>query len=268
MALFCATVALGFTPTDFTPAFFWSPREIGVGRTAEHLHTVSAQDLEGAIDVITGLRKGTAHPLVTLGQKVAPEIQLVFLADGLHTEAVRQHGAGLKNLENLLQTSASSLSVPFTTRAADVPRIFDSATRLAASEAEKYLIQHASLYHNGVPDVVVVELKVEAAASEKEALVAFDALVGRLSHIVARATKGNYAGLVTGLQRIAAGDGQLSRGRLLQATQVETMPYLHMTPTLLTAYLVGLLLFLIFISGFCCLFSLQTPKKFDEPKLA
>ena len=28
------------------------------------------------------------------------------------------------------------------------------------------------------------------------------------------------------------------------------------------------MLFLIFISGFCCLFSLQTPKKFDEVKAA
>ena len=43
-------------------------------------------------------------------------------------------------------------------------------------------------------------------------------------------------------------------------------PYLHTGPTLLTAQLVSLILFIIFLSGFCCLFSLQTPKKFEENK--
>ena len=44
--------------------------------------------------------------------------------------------------------------------------------------------------------------------------------------------------------------------------------YLHTTPTLLTAQVVSLLLFIIFLCGFCCLFSLQTPRKFEEPKAA
>jgi len=192
-------------------------------------------------------------------------VQLVFLADELHTEAVREHGAGLKNLDNLLRTSASSLSVPFTTRTEDVPRIFDGATRVSAGEAEKYLTEHPTLYHNGVPDVVVVELK----AGSKEALTMVDSLIGRLSHVVARGTSGNYAVMLTGLQRVAVGDQLAPRGRKLAvAKQVETMPYLHMTPVLLTAYMVGLLLFTIFISGFCCLFGLQTPKKFEEVKNA
>ena len=49
---------------------------------------------------------------------------------------------------------------------------------------------------------------------------------------------------------------------------VSTITYLYTGPTLLAAQLVMLMLFLIFISGFCCLFSLQTPKRFDDPKNA
>lgn len=262
LAALSAFSAASAAASDFTPAFFWSQREIGLGRNAEHLHTVSAQDLEGAVDAIT---KGKKSALLQSGEHPAPEVQLVFLADELHTETIREHGAGLKNLDHLLKTSTSSLSVPFTTRSADVPRMFDGATRVAASEAEKYLTEHATLYHNGVPDVLVVELK----AGSKEALTAVDGLIGRISHVVARGTSGNYAGMLTGLQRIASGDQLMPRGRALAtAKQVETMPYLHMTPVLLTAYMVGGLLFTIFISGFCCLFSLQTPKKFDEVKTA
>lgn len=257
--------------SDFTPAFFWSGREIGVGRNAEHLHSTTSTDLERAIDLITGKQVGGHQPnhLVPIGGHPAPEVQLIFLADELSTEAARQHGAGLKNLQHLLETSASSLSVPFTTRSEELPRIFDSATRLAASDAEKYLTEHATLYHNGVPDVVVVELKPEAA-STKDALVSVDGHIGRLSHVVARGTAGNYAAMLTGLQQIAAGDAmEGSHGRILSVDKNdEKLPYLHMTPALLTAYMVGLLLFIIFISGFLCLFGLQTPKKFDDAKSA
>jgi len=247
--------------SDFSPAFLWSPRETGLGKNAEHLHEASARDLEGAVAAISGRGK---HALVQAGERKAPEVQLVFLADELVTETVRSHPSELKNLDNLLKTSTSSLSVPFTTRSG-ARRIFDDAPRVAASEAEKYFRENAKIFLDGVPNTVVVELKAAAGASPEEALASHDAIVGRLSQYVSRGTGGNYAGLLTGAQAAAAGD-LTTRGRLLAAKpQIELMPYLHMTPTLITAYMIMFLLFVIFLNGFCCLFSLQTPRKFETP---
>ena len=251
--------------TDFSPAFFWSPREVGLGRNTEHLHEASARDLEGAVAAISGRGK---HGLVQGGEHAAPEVQLVFLADELTTEAVRSHPAQLQNLENIMKTSPSSLSVPFTTRSADAARLFDDASRVVASEAEEFFRKHVTFFHDGVPNTVVVELSAAAGATAEQALAAHDAIVGRVSHIVARGTAGNYAGLLTGMQKFAKGDlPPAPRGRRLATqVQVETLPYLHMTPTLLTAYMIMFLLLVIFLNGFCCLFSLQTPKKFDTVK--
>ena len=87
-----------------------------------------------------------------------------------------------------------------------------------------------------------------ATADEDEVALAVDA-----------GTKGNYAAVLTA--------GTHGAHRLL-ASVAESEPLLHTTPTLLTAQLVMLILMIIFFSGFCCLFSLQTPKKFDEVKNA
>ena len=72
----------------------------------------------------------------------------------------------------------------------------------------------------------------------------------------------NFAHGQIGARRLLVGE-QLAPAQLLLSGS-----YLYTTPTLLTAYMISLMLFIIFISGFCCLFSLQTPKSFDELKSA
>jgi len=256
-------VAAASADSDFSPAFFWSPRDVGVGRNAEHLHEASARDLEGAVAAISGRGE---HALVQPGERASPEMTLVFLADELTTEAVRLHADRLQNLDHIMKSSPSSLMVPFTTRAAEEPRLFDAAKRIAASEGEAFFRQNAALFRNGEPDTVVVELpKAAEGATAAEALAAHDLLLGRLGDIVARGTRNNYAGLLTGMQAVAKGDLPPRMRRLDEQVQVEPVPYLHMTPTLLTAYIICFLLVVVFLNGFCCLFSLQTPRKFETP---
>ena len=43
----------------------------------------------------------------------------------------------------------------------------------------------------------------------------------------------------------------------VEAKLMKPAPFLHTTPTLLTAQLIMLILMVIFLGGFCCLFSLQ-----------
>lgn len=253
---------VGVASVEHQPAFFWSPQPIdGLTRAdaRQHLDEATSSDLERTVAALLGKsvagREGA--PLFAGRPAKAPEVQLVFLAEGLQTAAVKAHDARLSQLQGLLQQSASALSVPFTLPTQ--PRLFENAMRVTGEEAEAYLKSNAALYTNGAPDVIVVELQAAATASAEEAFAMHDALIGRIARAVDAGTHGNYAGLLT------AYAGARGVRRLAVAKPIV---YLHTGPTLLTAQLIGLILMVIFFSGFCCLFNLQTPKKFEENKTA
>lgn len=239
----CCALLLGSAAaaaaSDYSPAFFWSPKKAsGAASGLEHLSAVSGVDV------------GHTSTLLADG---AREVQLVFLAEGMSTDAVRQHGDALPTLDGLLKKSASSLTMPFTT--AHDSELFAQAPRVRADEAEQYFETHAAMLSNGVRDTVVVELPAAADASAEAQLAAHDAHIQRVTRAVDAGTGGNYAALLTATRRGGA------RRRMAKAAPVA---YLHTTPTLLAAQVIVLLLIVIFLAGFCCLFSLQTPKRFED----
>ena len=227
--------------SDYSPAFLWSPR---AGQQTEHLAAVSGLDVERMSNLFAAS---------------SPEVQLVFTVEGLGTEMVRQHGESLASVDGLLQQSASSLTMPFTT--AHDEKLFSSAVRVPGAQAEEYFKAHASLFDNGVADVVVVELPTAGALTHAQ-LAAHDALVHRVTKLVDAGTHGNYAALLTAMR------GAVSHGVHRRLAAKAAPYYLHTTPTLLTAQLVMLMLIVIFLAGFCCLFSLQTPKRFEDTSKA
>ena len=220
---------------QYSPAFLWSTKASATAAPGlEHLGAVSGRDVE--------------HMSSLLGGE-STELQLVFLAEGLTTEAVKEHGSRLPTLNRLLQTSGSSLTMPFTT--AHDSSLFARATHVPAADAEDYFKTHAStLFTNGVPDTVLVDLPTAGAGLEAQ-LEAHDAAIARLTRTVHAGTKGNYAALLT------ASRGGMARTERRRLASGPKLAYLHTTPTLLTAQLVMLILMIIFLSGFCCLFSLQ-----------
>lgn len=237
--------ALAGARASYSPAFFWSPRSAPNSAVAppEHLAAMSGLDVEHTAALLEHGR----------------EVHVVFLAEGLSTEAVRQHGDHLAVVNGLLQKSATSLTVPFTT--SHDTELFANAARVSASGAEEYFKTHASLFSNGVADTVVVELPAAAGAAPAKQLESHSAAIELVTRAVDAGTGGNYAALLTATRGTAA------RGaRRLDATAPPA--YLHTTPTLLTAQLISLILMVIFLSGFCCLFSLQTPKRFEDTSKA
>ena len=213
--------------SEFVPAFAWNmPAN---APKADHYGEVSAADVERVISSAKGA-----------------EVHLIFLAKGLDTEAVRAAGYALPAVEKLLK-STISLTLPFTTT--HHSRLFDRAPRVQAAEAEAHFQANPTLFSNGVPDVVVIQLQDSALAAQ-------DALIARITRAVEQGTRGKYAALLT-----ADTDASAHARRL---SVVYPAAYLHTGPTLLTAQLVCLILFVIFMSGFCCLFNLQTPKRFNE----
>jgi hypothetical protein len=245
----------------YTPAFLWSEKlDAGVGRAAEHLGEVSAHELARTVaSIVDKGGAAAASPLLHTPPTVHPEVQLVFAVAGLETEAVRAHAASLPQIERLVRTSESSVSMPFTAGAPRGGSVFDTATRVASHDAESYLNAHPELFANDVPDVVLIELPSASGHSPADALRAQDKFVGKISGMVSRATGGKYAALVASANAVLGGRRRLE----------EEMPEpLHATPELWTALAVSLYLIVIFLSGFCCLFSLQTPRKFDDASKA
>jgi len=236
---------------SYTPAFLWSGRDnLGVGQRARHLNEASGEDLERAVAALLGQPGNQGGKLLQPASSgMPPEVQLVFLLEGLDTEDVRAGGAQMAQINRLLDHSASSLSVPFTTRSQGHPSVFEKAARVRGEHVEAHFAAHPELFTNGANDLVVIE---HSAAD----LAAHDELVGRVCHHVAEATGGNYAALVTGSKLPV----EVPRRRLA-ATEVKGM---RITRDLLTALMVSFLLFIIFMSGLCCLFSMQTPRKFED----
>uniref|UniRef100_A0A7S2ILZ9 V-type proton ATPase subunit S1/VOA1 transmembrane domain-containing protein n=1 Tax=Haptolina brevifila TaxID=156173 RepID=A0A7S2ILZ9_9EUKA len=256
LSLFAASVA---ATAEHQPAFFWSPQAIAGLSTSdvrERLTEATSADLERTVGALLGKRMAEqGSPLFTGQPAAAPEMQLIFLAEGLQTAAVREHGARLPALNALLEKSASAMALPFTLQTQ--PRLFEDATRISGSEAVAWLKAHSKLYTNGIPDIVVVELHAAESAPIEEVLASHDTLIGSISRAVEEGSRGSYAALLT------ADAGAHGVRRLAVAAPTT---YLHTTPTLLTAQLIVLALIVIFLSGFCCLFQLQTPKKFEENK--
>jgi len=172
---------------------------------------------------------------------------------------VRKHGAALPQLQQKMDGAVSSLSVPFTTAS----HTFDKAVRVPGHKAEEYLTSHPELFDNRVADVVVIDVPAADKAGP-ESLRAQDMFVGRISNLVSQATKGNYAALLTGASASNARRLEETRRRLEAG---ESTTPIAITRDLATAIAVMVLIVTAFMSGFCCLFSLQTPKKFnEEPK--
>jgi len=258
--------SVGYTHAgSHSPAFIWSGRP-GAGLLGgDYLHEVTGTELQKTVE---GLASGAvAQPLLNKVPAGTPEVLAVFLHDELATDDVRTHGTNaFPVLQKLMADSPTSLSIPFTTRTGSLS--FEGATRVAADQAERYLEQNPTLATNGKTDVLLIPLRVDARANPLRAhgFAEHDALVGRVAAAVAKATGGNYVALLTGAR---SHDGFKHVTMRRQLTEAETPQVgLRISPQLFAGLMVSFLLIVIFLNGFCCLFSLQTPKKFEEVKNA
>ena len=246
-----------------TPAFFWSSlSDTGLGRSAQHLHEASAADVERTFAALAG--GSDKAPLLQSSStaRPAPELQLVFLFDKLPTDAVRPADAGFDAVARLMADSRSSLSAPFTTRTSSAG-LFKRHTRVAADKCEEYLAAHPELATNGKPDTLVVTLAAPKDASAGN-FGAADALVAKIHRAAEKATGGKVAALMTGEKPVPAPAGSSARATVTPGHPMASRKRAlseagpgsgyQTTPGILIGLLVGLLLLLIFIPGFCCIF--------------
>eukprot|EP00965_Chrysotila_dentata_P240957 6204012-Pleurochrysis_carterae.AAC.2 len=237
------------------PAFFWSEKaDIGIGKSAQHLGEVSAVDLEHTVQTILGRHHVIASPLITGVRKApAPEVQLIFHSNEITTEALREHGSSLSNVEKLLETSASSLTAPFTHGMYMDSDVLRHGLHIPSSEFLAYTEHNPQVFTNGATDIIVVELPA-GGADLAESLKKQDEAIAIVSGLVSKLTHGNYASMLSATPVPA-------KGRRLAETD---LPKLHITKDLYVALAVSLFLIIIFFSGFCCLFGLQTQRKFED----
>ena len=246
-----------------TPAFFWSSlSDTGLGRSAQHLHEASAADVERTFAALAGGSDKAPLLAPSSASRPAPELQLVFLFDKLPTDAVRPADAGFDAVARLMADSRSSLSAPFTTRTSSAG-LFKRHTRVAADKCEEYLAAHPELATNGKPDTLVVTLAAPKDASAGN-FGAADALVAKIHRAAEKATGGKVAALMTGEKPVPAPAGSSARATVTPGHPMASRKRAlseagpgsgyQTTPGILIGLLVGLLLLLIFIPGFCCIF--------------
>ena len=251
-----------------TPAFFWSSlSDTGLGRSAQHLHEASAADVERTFAALAGGSDKAPLLAPSSTSRPAPELQLVFLFDKLPTDAVRPADAGFDAVARLMADSRSSLSAPFTTRTSSAG-LFKRHTRVAADKCEEYLAAHPELATNGKPDTLVVTLAAPKDASAGN-FGAADALVAKIHRAAEKATGGKVAALMTGEKPVPAPAGSSARATVTPGHPMASRKRAlseagpgsgyQTTPGILIGLLVGLLLLLIFIPGFCCIFQVCIP---------
>jgi len=255
-------VGAGSLAAAHSPAFLWSGRPNMGMSGSDYLHEVSGVHLQ---QTVAGLARATSSlPLLSTPAQ-APEVQVVFLYDELSTDDVRSLGnSAFPKLQKLMADSPSSLSVPFTTRTS--PLHFEGATNVPVASASEFLTNFPKLANNGKTDTMLIQLPTNVQSDKRDGYAELDEVVGRVTAAVAKATDGNYAALLTGATGSASDIEHITMRRRLATSESEVG--LHITPELMAALLVSFLLILVFLNGFCCLFSLQTPKKFEEPKQA
>lgn len=239
------------------PAYLWSGMPLF--QRSQMIEYTPASTIWGAVNQLTGAST-TASPLVapTFEQ---PEVVLAFTYDKLRAD-VMQQSAAHDAFKAAFSKAASSLTVPYVVSDGHA---MPAGHAVCCNSAADYLRSSGAL-SNGRTELITVN--VDGATVEN------DRAIASLVEMVNEATHGNYVAVLTANNTVPTDNLQLdyyempqaepaaTRRRLSYAeTQVRQIP---LTPGILTGLLVGGLLIVIFLNGFCCLFQLQTPKKFEH----
>jgi hypothetical protein len=234
------------------PALFWSGMPIFVERMlTDYTPSSSVWD---TVDHLAGLKSEGSALAPATAEK--PEVVLAFTYDKLRTDLV-QRNPEFEGVVAAFEGAASQLSVPYVVR--------DSQRAVAGhscKDAAAY-IEGSGVLSNGVADLVSINVDGATVENDRE--------VAQIVDMVAKATNGRYVAMVTANNTVPSemvlefGAKEVERPmrrRLTYAQQQQRQ--IPLTPGILTGLLVGGLLLVIFLNGFCCLFALQTPKKFEH----
>jgi hypothetical protein len=215
-----------------------------------------ASSIWEAIDQLAGT-KSAESPFVRQAD-AHPEVVLAFTYDKLRSDLMHQ-SSEFDVFKSLFARALSSLSVPYVV--SDVPRAA-SGHSVCCANAASYL-RESGVLENGLTELITVNVDADNAHDNR--------MVADIASMVDKATDGRYVAVLTANNTVPANmvlefgekEGAQNRRRLAYAdTQLRQIP---LTPGILTGLLVGGLLLLIFLNGFfCCLFNLQTPKKFEH----
>lgn len=239
------------------PAYFWAGQPI----FDTHVITdyVPASAVWDAADRLMGLEREATMPLMR-APKESPEVVLAFAYDQMRSDLVSR-APEFSRFKSMLAGAPSSLEVPYVLAESSLAAGPATSHRVCCSQAASYL-ESSGMLSNGESELVLINV---GSPSEEN-----DQRIVDLVQLVDEATAGRYAAVLTANKTVPSDlvlefapkmGGASNRRRLNYAdTQMRQIP---LTPDILMGLLVGGLLLIIFINGFCCLFQLQTPKKFE-----
>jgi len=259
-------------PLITSPAFLWSNKKFLLGQNIQVTSVASMKDIE---HVITG-KPSLLSPYIA---KNSPEVIFVFVEPELTTNnfmdaagsrTAKIDGGQFVNLKNLLESSTSSLIVPYVSAAATlVPSlqrsraIVMSPSQLKAALADK---NNWEVLNNGVTDVIVVQFENSEYTTHDSLLASVDSAMQSTSYAgvltsssAASFDLGESFPLFASIRAASNGTGNNSNG---------TNANLDYWPDGIVEGLIIMIpfLFILFL-GICCTFSVQSGLKFETEKL-
>jgi len=101
-----------FRPVRTSPAFIWGNNNyLFSGQNVQVLDVASSEDIKNAI--LKTKIPSVLSPHFTQATSQQPEVFLVFIENELRSDQVPALGDSLKNVKSLVESSASSMSVPY-----------------------------------------------------------------------------------------------------------------------------------------------------------
>jgi len=252
-----------------SPAFLWANKNFFQGQNTQVTNVVSMRDIE---HIITGKPSALSQYVSSSSPEVIfvfvePELTTITFMDAAGSRTAQVNGGSFVNLKALVETSPSSIVIPYVGADASlIPSLqtqtlatIMSATQLKTSLANK----NWDILNNGITDIIVVQFENSDYVTHDTLLAQVDKAMKATSYVGVLASA---AAPVLTFEEIFPVHFALRAAN--NNTNTTTNSTSDMWPDGIVSGLIIMIpfLFILFL-GICCTFSVQSGLKFEVEKV-
>jgi len=292
-------VGLEVDAIDFNvePSLVWSGADYLNFKNGQIFTTIKYWELNNFIDILLGAKKHNSIFQNYFAAHAKPAVVVVFVLPEHIRESLFMRNSPY--LRTVLETSVSSVSIPYTqTELLSVDSFSSKLINTLSSKVKKILVANklgaplpvsktidtisigsilqkdsAAIFEKGVPELVIISL-------DSENLDIIESIVQKISTYINEKVNGKFVSFLTFTSLTIQhrhmttfdfpnffefGTNASSSGQ--QNNNNTSFNFAAYWPGyMLQGMLIAFISLLIFLIGFCCMFAIQTPKSFEEPK--
>jgi len=287
-------VAFEVNATDFNVAtsLVWSGANFLNFKNGQILTTIKCSELNNFVEILLGAKNHTSIFQNYFTEHAKPAVVVVFVLPERIRESLFMRNSPY--LKTVLETSVSSVSIPYTqTELLSVDSFSSKLINTLSSKVKKILVanklgaplsvsktidtisiesilqkDYAAVFENEVPELVIISL-------DSENLDIIESVVQKISTGINQKVNGKFVSFLT-FTSLTIQHPHMTTFELPNFFELGSYsPQNNNTGFNFAAYWPGYMLqgiliafisFIIVIIGFCCMFAIQTPKAFEDPK--